>query len=63
MRGDVEETRGMGAADQFEKWNKPLSEKAFASKSLSDAKKFVANYFEDAVVDVDPNEFPNPDEL
>jgi len=47
----------------FEKWNKPLLEKTLTFKSLSDAKKFLSEYFEDDVVDVEPDRLPSPDAL
>jgi hypothetical protein len=47
----------------FEKRNKPLSEKTLSFKSLSDAKNFLSEYFEEPVVDVGPDGFPSPDEL
>jgi hypothetical protein len=47
----------------FEKWNKPLPDNTLEFKSLGDAKKFLSEYFEDRVVDVEPDAFPSPDEL
>jgi hypothetical protein len=47
----------------FEKRNKPLSEKTLSFKSLSDAKNFLSEYFEQPVADVGPDGFPSPDDL
>jgi hypothetical protein len=47
----------------FEKKNKPLSEKTLSFKSLSDAKNFLSEYFEEPVADVGPDGFPSPDQL
>jgi hypothetical protein len=47
----------------FEMRNKPLSEKTLSFKSLSDAKTFVSEYFEEPVADVGPDGFPSPDDL
>ena len=45
----------------FEKYNKPLSEDFYSFNSLDECKKFVSDYFECAVEEVNPEDFPKPD--
>jgi hypothetical protein len=44
-------------------WNKPLLSHERHFKSLDDAKKFVSDYYEEPVIDCDPDEFPRPEDL
>lgn len=54
---------GWGLHIYFAAFDKPLSDFDFRFESLEGAKRFVSDYFECAVVECGPDEFPRPDTL
>jgi len=44
----------------FEKYDKPLPNKAAEFASLNQVKQFISEYFEGPVIDCKPSQFPKP---